>query len=150
MAKNCSWATSKHIIDNGIMASPVGKSSASHTRDPGSNLCLGLTLFTPVHEWEGKRLPAVKVILHQLAWHTSAQWFSIKNIYIYIIDPYQQWLNVSKFYCWFIWITEWTWHQLHPAICIEFVWELIKLRLYWCCPQCPFYMFFLYMLDYQI
>ncbi len=25
----------------------------------------------PMHEWEGKRLPAVKVLLHQLAWRTG-------------------------------------------------------------------------------
>ncbi len=31
----------------------------------------GLTWITSMHEWEGKRLPAVKVILHQLAWLTG-------------------------------------------------------------------------------
>ncbi len=56
--------------------SSVGKSSASQAGDPGSNPGLGLTSGHPIHEREGKRLPAVKVILHQLAWLTGAyEWF---------------------------------------------------------------------------
>ncbi len=50
----------------------VCKSSASHAVDPGSNPGGGLTGVTPMHEWEGKRLPTVKIILQQLAWMTGA------------------------------------------------------------------------------
>ncbi len=42
----------------------VGKSSASHARYLGSNPGKSLTRVTPMHEWEVKSLPAVKVILH--------------------------------------------------------------------------------------
>ncbi len=44
-----------------------GKSSASHAEDVSLNPGGGLTQVTPMHELEGKRLPAVKVILEQLA-----------------------------------------------------------------------------------
>ncbi len=66
-----------HILSNivfrkiGGRDSSVGKSSASQSRDPGSNPGGGLTRVTQCMK-EGKRLPAVKVILHQLAWLTGA------------------------------------------------------------------------------
>ncbi len=44
--------------------SSVGKLSASQAGDLGSNTGGGLTQVTPIYEWEGQRLPAVKVILH--------------------------------------------------------------------------------------
>ncbi len=53
----------------------VGKASTSHAGDLGLNPGEGLTQLTPMHEWEGKRLPAVKVILHQLPWLTGDYWF---------------------------------------------------------------------------
>ncbi len=52
--------------------SSVDKSSTFQSGDPGSNPIGGLDSGHSVHEWEGMRLPAVKVILHQLAWLTGA------------------------------------------------------------------------------
>ncbi len=50
--------------------SSVGKSPASHAGDPGSKW--GFDSDQPMDVWEGKRLPAVQVILHQLDWLTGA------------------------------------------------------------------------------
>ncbi len=47
--------------------SSVGKSSTSQSGDPGSNPNGGLTQITQCMNERGKILPAVKVILHQLA-----------------------------------------------------------------------------------
>ncbi len=52
--------------------SSVGKSSASQSGDTGFKSQWGFDSGHPMHEWEVKRLPAVKVILHQLAWLTGA------------------------------------------------------------------------------
>ncbi len=52
--------------------SSVGKSPTSHAGELGSNPSEGLTWVTTMYKWEGKRLTAVKVILHQLAWLTCA------------------------------------------------------------------------------
>ncbi len=52
--------------------SSVGKSSACQSGNPGSILSGGIDSGHPMHEWEGKRLPAVKVILRKLAWLTGA------------------------------------------------------------------------------
>ncbi len=62
--------------------SSVGKSSASHAGDPGLNPGVGcLTQVTPIHEWQGKRLLAVKVILHQLG---LTDWY-IMMIFFFLI-----------------------------------------------------------------
>ncbi len=50
----------------------VGKSSASQSGDPRIESWWELVSGHPMHEWERKRLPAVKVILHQLTWLTGA------------------------------------------------------------------------------
>ncbi len=57
---------SQHL-NEGRMDSSVGKSG-----NPGSIPVGGLTRVTQCTEWEWKRLPAVKVVLHQLAWLTDA------------------------------------------------------------------------------
>ncbi len=66
-------------MNEGGRDSWVGKSSASQAEDSGSNPGRHLTLVHPMHDWEGKRLPAVKFILLQLAWLIGAQWFFCKK-----------------------------------------------------------------------
>ncbi len=49
--------------------SSVGKSSVSQA---GFESQWGIDSGHTMHEWDGKRLTTVKVILHQLAWLTGA------------------------------------------------------------------------------
>ncbi len=60
------------MLMSGGRDSSVGKSSASQSGGPRFEFPVGLGSGHPMHEWEGKRLPAVNVILHQLAWLTGA------------------------------------------------------------------------------
>ncbi len=56
--------TSRKTMVGGWANSSFGKSFTSRAGYPGSNTSWVLTWVTPMHEWEGKRLLAVKVILH--------------------------------------------------------------------------------------
>ncbi len=66
------WTATNILIKKIGRDRSVGKSSASQSGDLGFKFQWGLDLGYPMHEWEGKRLPTVKVILHQLAWLTGA------------------------------------------------------------------------------